>query len=138
MGLDNGIILHTKKKINTKERPGFIKLMPSTIKESDFPYSYEICYWRKCWNIRHEVAYAINAPLDYVAKCGLNVNDIKNIWRAIESLDSRLAWRDADSIWSYDEISGHLNNDLISIEWLIHYMKDHQEEEYMVEFYDSY
>ena len=137
MGLDNGLILHTKKKIPVKARPGFIKIMPSEIKDTDFPYSYEICYWRKCWNIRKEVAVAIGAPQDYVAKYGLDVNDVKNIWRAVESLDSRRAWGN-DSIWSYDEMSGHLNMDLISIEWLIHFMKDHNEDEYAVEFYDSY
>ena len=137
MGLDNGLILHTKKKIPAKERPDFIKIMPSEIKEADFPYSYEICYWRKCWNIRKEVAHAIGAPHDYVAKYGLDVKDVKNIWRAVESLDSRRAWG-SGSIWSYDEMSGHLNMDLISIEWLIHFMKDHDENDYAVEFYDSY
>ena len=137
MGLDNGLILHTKKRINSKNKPDFIKSLVDQELKSDYPYGYEICYWRKCWNIRREVAHAIGAPLDYVSKYNLTIEEVKNIWRAVENLNSPRTWGN-DSIWTYNEMSGHLNDDLLSIEWLIHFMKEHKKDEYAVEFYDSY
>ena len=130
MGLDNGLDLHTKKPIDFPK-----ELNINDWWQSNGEYHYGICYWRKCWNIRREVAYIIEAPLDYVAKYNLDVSEVKNIWRAINELNSKRAWESGESIWSYDEIRDHLDRDLLRLEWLIGFMRDH---ECQVEFYDSY
>ena len=133
MGLDNGLILHSKEKIKfPDEVPG------RDWWESSGYYHYSLCYWRKCWNIRHEVAQIISAPLDYVAKYNLDITEVKNLWRAINELNSKRAWENSDSFWSYDEMRDHLDKDLLALEWLIHFMRTHKEEDYAVEFYDSY
>ena len=133
MGLDNGLILHSKEKIK----------FPDEVRVRDWwensgCYHYSLCYWRKCWNIRHEMAQIISAPLDYVAKYNLDITEIKNLWRAINELNSKRAWENSDSFWSYDEMKDHLDKDLLALEWLIHFMRTHKEEDYAVEFYDSY
>ena len=130
MGLDNGLDLHTKKPVDFPK-----ELNINDWWQSNGEYHYGICYWRKCWNIRREVAYIIEAPLDYVAKYGLDISEVKNIWRAINELNSKRAWESDESIWSYNEIKDHLDRDLLRLEWLISFMRDH---ECQVEFYDSY
>ena len=130
MGLDNGLILHTKEPVDFPK-----ELNINDWWQSNGQYHYGICYWRKCWNIRREVAYIIEAPLDYVAKYGLDISEVKNIWRAINELNSKRAWESDESIWSYNEIKDHLDRDLLRLEWLISFMRDH---ECQVEFYDSY
>lgn len=135
MGLDNGLLLHSKEQI--EGRPSFIK--PTTVwSGEEYPFSYEICYWRKCWNIRREVQHAIGAPADDVNKFGLDIAEVKNIWHAINELNSETAWGN-DSIWSYEEIKDHLDRDLNAIEWLIWFMRQYEDDEsWVVEFYDSY
>ena len=133
MGLDNGLILHSKEKID----------FPNEVHVRDWGkvdgcYYYSLCYWRKCWNIRREMAHIINAPLDYVAKYNLDITEVKNLWRAINELNSKRAWENGDSFWSYDEMKDHLDKDLLALEWLIHFMRTRKEEDYVVEFYDSY
>lgn len=131
MGLDNGLILHTAKQINFPK-----ELHIDDWWQSNGQYHYGICYWRKCWNIRREMAHIINAPLDYVAKYDLDITEVKNLWRAINELNSKRAWEDGDSFWSYDEMRDHLDNDLLKLEWLIDFMS--KDDESQVEFYDSY
>ena len=131
MGLDNGLILHTTKQIDFPK-----ELHIDDWWQSNGQYHYGICYWRKCWNIRREMAHIINAPLDYVAKYDLDITEVKNLWRAINELNSKRAWEDGDSFWSYDEMRDHLDNDLLKLEWLIDFMG--KDDESQVEFYDSY
>ena len=138
MGLENGIVLHTKKLINF---PAEIKnhIQELRDKDKEFPYHYELCFWRKCWNVRCEIGHALQAQnMEYVAKAWLTIADVKNIWRAIDQLNSKRAWESGDSIWTWSEIKDHLNRDLLMLEWLISFMRQHEESEYMVEFYDSY
>lgn len=87
------------------------------------------------------MAYIINAGFDYVAKYGLDIEEIKNLWRAINDLNSKRSWETGDSIWAYDEMRDHLDRDLLRLEWLIDFMQIHKKElneKIWVEFYDSY
>ena len=131
MGMDNGIILHTVKQIDFPK-----ELHIGDWWQSNGQYHYGICYWRKCWNIRREMAHIISAPLDYVAKENLDITEVKNLWRAINELNSKRVWENGDSFWSYDEMRDHLDNDLLKLEWLIDFMS--KDDESQVEFYDSY
>lgn len=136
MGLDNGLILHSKEKVEFPQELNTINWV-----YEDGMYHYEICYWRKCWNIRREMAYIINAEFDYVAKYGLDIEEIKNLWRAINDLNSKRSWETGDSFWTYEEIKNHLITDLLRLEWLISFMQIHKKElneKIWVEFYDSY
>ena len=145
MGLDNGLLLHTKDLIDfPKEIANHIGRLSVDLR-SPFPYEYELCYWRKCWNIRREIGYALQAQsIESVAKAWLTIEDVKNIWRAINQLNSKRAWDTSDSIWTWREMKDHLDYDLLTLEWLINFMQEHARAHsneplvYMVEFYDSY
>ena len=141
MGLDNGLILHSKEPIDfPREIIDYIDKLPVDAHTArTFPYKYELCYWRKCWNLRREIGHALGAAnVEYVDKSWLTISDVKNIWHAINQLSSRRVWESGDSIWSWSEIKDHLARDLLIIDWLIYFMRQHEESEYMVEFYDSY
>ena len=140
MGLDNGIYLHTRKPVKfPPEISNYVWEFPAEAKNDVFPYHYELCYWRKCWNVRCEIGRALEAQnMEYVAKAWLTIADVKNIWRAIQRLYSKRAWESGESIWTWNEIKDQLARDLLMLEWLIFFMRQHDEKDYMVEFYDSY
>lgn len=134
MGLDNGITLHTYESV-----PELKKLGVSEQEfDIDFDFHYEICYWRKCWNIRREVRQILEASPEYCAKCWLSIDEIKGIWWALNRLNDPKTWASGDSIWTYEEMQEHLERDLYRLEWLISFMRTHDSDKYMVEFYDSY
>ena len=137
MGLDNGLILHTRKPI---EIPEEIEV-DFSIEEGPLKYSYELLYFRKCWNIRREVVRALNADYEYCGKAWLTIDEVKKIWWAISEVNHKGAWDDNDSIWTWDEIKDRLDHSLLALEWLVKFMRQHVGEKepfYMVEFYDSY
>lgn len=139
MGLDNGIILHSRNMIKAKDRSECITSLGAHDDYNDGPeFDYEICYWRKCHNIRRLVAHVFDLPLDYVHKDNMDIGDIKQIWHIINALNNARVWNEGCSMWTYEEMHDHLDRDLLALEWLIHFMRTHKEEDYTVEFYDSY
>lgn len=137
MGLENGLTLYTRKPIEIPEEFRF----DFSIKEEPLKNSYEILYFRKCWNIRREIVHALNADYEYCGKAWLTIDEVKKIWWAISEVNHVSAWDDADSIWTWDEIKDRLDQSLLALEWLISFMREHvgdKELFYMVEFYDSY
>lgn len=139
MGLDNGLLLHTKDPVDfPKEIADYVKGISVDLR-SPFPYKYELCYWRKCWNLRRAIGRSIGAEsIECVGKPWLTISDVKNIWHAINHINSKRVWEEGDSIWTWREIKDHLERDLLMLDWLIFFMRQHDEKEYMVEFYDSY
>ena len=137
MGLDNGLILHTREPIEIPEELHFNLSMG----DEPLKYSYELLYFRKCWNIRREIVRALNAGYEYCGKAWLTIDEVKQIWWAIHELNHKSAWNDTDSIWTWDEIKDRLDRSLLVLEWLVNFMREHvgdKEPFYMVEFYDSY
>ena len=137
MGLDNGLILHTREPIEIPEELHFNLSM----EDEPLKYSYELLYFRKCWNIRREVVRALNADYEYCGKAWLTIDEVKKIWWAISEVNHKGAWDDNDSIWTWDEIKDRLDHSLLALEWLVKFMRQHAGEKepfYMVEFYDSY
>ena len=137
MGLENGLILHTREPIEIPEELHFNLSM----EDEPLKYSYELLYFRKCWNIRREVIRALNASYEYCGKAWLTIDEVKQIWWAIHELNHESAWECGSSIWMYDEIKDRLDRSLLALEWLVNFMREHvgdREPFYMVEFYDSY
>lgn len=138
MGLDNGLILYTRKPIDF---PIEVKnyIAEYSTKENGFQYHYELCYWRKCYNLRREIGCALHTwNSEYVSKSNLTLGDVRNIWRAIHELYSKRTWEDGDSIWDWREIKPVLDRDFLVLEWLIFFMQENDNSTFMVEFYDSY
>ena len=142
MGLDNGITLITRQKINENNIPPYIHLEKDEWDDEHKSngYHYDICYWRKCWNIRNIVF-----DLDDIngIDCGTFELEIKHIIelreKFIEYLFDIQKWQDdyedGRTIWDADDMIPHLAQDIVTLKWLAEYMIKHRVK---VEFYDSY
>ena len=136
MGLDNGITLYSKKAIAI---PDEVQVLETSMSGPEFGFGYELCYWRKCWGLRREIAHALQATTEYVGKSWLTISDVKSIWRAITEVNSERTWEDGNNLWTYKEIKPNLERSLLALEWLVSFMREHEGEDwFMVEFYDSY
>lgn len=136
MGLDNGLTLITKKEVNEP--------LPFDVEGRFHPYfdgneyEYNLCHWRKCDNIRDCIRETFYRPSDDVSMDNMCIDDVKQVWHIINTLNKKKRWEQDDSFWSYKEVRDMLDYDLLCIEWLIHYMRHHNDDEYRVVFYDSY
>lgn len=143
MGLDNGIIMRSKKHIEVPRELERASESICSAYSDGYTFEYDLCYWRKCWNIRYAIATSLDTVADLsVGKSDLTIQDIKNIWYDINYLNHKRVWDEGDSIWTYKEIRDNLDSALLTFEWLIYFMRKHEKEfkngDICVEFYDSY
>lgn len=145
MGLDNGIVLRVKGKIDPEDR---ILSIPGIEKDDWYEENrpgftqYDICYWRKCWNIR-DILF-VNCD-DAIGKedCGtysLTIDELEAIRHSLylTICEGPDAWNDGDqSIWDFEEAMNFLPWDLVRLSALINYMEENggRCEAF---FYDSY
>ena len=142
MGLDNGITLTTRKKLDLEDweiKPDYISIELDEwgTKDSDEGYVYDICYWRKCWNIRGDIINILNAGQDGGV---YRIETVKQVFQIRDALVDYLLHPEdwCSSIWSIDEMAPHLARDIMNLGWLAKYMTEHAGEKFKVEFYDSY
>lgn len=140
MGLDNGIILKNSS-IKRNEIPDYIKLFE--FQQDD---TLDICYWRKCWNIRHMILNAIkhkdkNNQGYYELTIENLLDIIDGLYHYIcvpedwaTSVDSIM---NVSSIWSFEEVLPSLAQDLVNLNWLVKLLQDPRFKG-DVYFYDSY
>lgn len=115
MGLDNGIIY---KNIQHKCAVGpFIRWAAESIETNEI----ELCYWRKCWNIRREILAILNAPQDG-GEFSINLFQLRQIRKTI--LRFLLHPKEWDcnselnsSIWTYSEIKWRLVRSCVALLW---------------------
>lgn len=138
MGLDNDITLVTKHRLNLRNIPDYVKIEESNLDEDEKKfkgYHYEICYWRKCWNIRSTILDILDAPQDggyHIIEKPSQIQEIlNNIQYYLEHLNE---WD--NSIWTADEIMTTLAQDVVNLSWLKKYKKEHPNS--IVYFTDSY
>lgn len=139
MGLDNGIQLITKQKIDLDDWeivPDYVKIEFDDFftKEYNDGYYYDICYWRKCWNIRHVILDIIEEDGDgrYEIDKPSQIQTIMN--NLIMFLEDMETWD--NSIWSAEEIIPHLAQDIVNLSWLKKYKQENPTAK--ISFYDSY
>lgn len=130
IGLDNGIIMRPVGYKQGREREiakGFGKPYPRAV-------HYEVCYWRKCWNIRSIIMEAIGMDDDEYCK-KLDVYDIDRIIAALSKVD-KTNWADeGTSIWTWNEYQPCHRRYLRNLRRLRRLMEKYN---LYVEFYDSY
>ena len=132
MGLDNGIRVKGIPEEDKKKIPYYNESWGDFLKEGEI----EPIYWRKCWGLRREVISVLHMSKDEFKK-EIDPEDIPALIRALMPFLSRDYWdRDADSIWEYDEYFQTIYKNLVFLEWLKYYYKEHPDIE--VYFYDSY
>ena len=141
MGLDNGITLITRQKLTEHDIPPYIHIDIDDWEDEhdNRGYHYEICYWRKCWNIR-SIVFDIN---DNAIDNGIFELDMKHVYQLEQKITEYIVdiqkWQDdyegGRTIWDADDMLPHLAQDVVNLQWLENYMKKHRA---IVEFYDSY
>ena len=133
MGLDNGIeIVRNEYSNNIKKLNKFTARYDKYLQ-----HPFEVCYWRKCWNVRADILNLLmNADGDmYQAK--LEIDDIKAIRKLLKSYNSKkwsYGWQGA--YWKWHEHKRINRKHIRNLKKLIKVMKQYPELD--VYFYDSY
>ena len=132
MGLDNGICI---------ERNDFTDSLFELEKfKSEYPRDYcEVCYWRKCWNVRNAIGRKIWYE-DNGYSNGLTEADLYNIIEALESFNEE-KWNedfeDGETIWGWEVMEQRLAQQIQDLKLLIDLKKKYENNIYIY-FYDSY
>ena len=128
MGLDNGIMIKKNRKIEKKFQD----------KYDYYAYadSYEIVYWRKCWNLRAAVQSITGVYFDN-ADVRLKKEDIEDLIEFLGKLNEKNWESYGYSIWSWEEYEDNIQKNIEDLKYLLKYMKKYPKE-VEVWFYDSY
>ena len=132
MGLDNGIRIKGIPEEELRKAPYYDEHWGDYLNDGEI----EPVYWRKCWGLRAVVLSVLHMDQDEYEK-NIDPEDIPALIRRLKPFLSRDYWdENAESIWEYDEYFSTVYKNLIFLEWLKEYYKNHP---YIkVYFYDSY
>lgn len=140
MGLDNGIMLKRQKPNKFLERI-FLEDFKECLDERDKGlWEIEICYWRKCWNVRRYV-------FDYIIKVDPNDTEelqfpltARDVWKIRKQVKYWLTHGDewVDSFWDFEDFKANLEHQYKYLFRLWLWMKFHPKDKTSVYFYDSY
>ena len=134
MGLDNGILV--KHVTNSKAIAILAKWRDHWYEDTPV---YEICYWRKCWNVRQAILDICeqDSPNDW--QYALNISEVCEIKGYLESLNEKI-WDSESlyggSIWTWEEHEPHNQTHIEALTDLIEAMQ--YDPDMVVYFYDSY
>ena len=134
MGLDNGIdIVRNDYSNKIKALKRF-----TTPYDKDEVYPFEVCYWRKCWNVRGDILDIIGVENECQYMFALDVYDIKEIIKVLKSYNKKTwtygGWE--GSIWEWSEHKRINHKHIKNLKYLVKIMKKYPDLE--VYFYDSY
>ena len=129
MGLDNGIVLQTKREL---EIPPYVYTGHEYLNNR---HTYEICYWRKCCSIRDMILRCINAEENDDGRYDLSIKDIERIrdgmYKVLCNADDF-----ESSFWSFEDMIGNIAQCIVNLTWLLEIMRNDMF--CRVCFYDSY
>ena len=164
MGLDNGIILRTTKKLNIPEGYGIeythdlyeqyynFEDKEWEIKATRFEHKYSFGYWRKCWNIRNLVR-SISMYFVEDGDTPLFKEDIDDLIIELYRKNDPDVWGEdyesGETIWSVEEMhimkpddrNSYIYNDmrkLAILAQMLDLLDDEPNGAYQCYFYDSY
>lgn len=134
MGLDNGIqVKRTSETNQIKELSIFNQDWDKELK-----CDFEVCYWRKCYNIRHMIIDRVDGFEDSLGT-NLTKDDIDNIIDGLQSFDLDNWDDDGGSIWDWNDeecpYSEYVQQNIKDLQLLRQLMDKYELEVY---FYDSY
>ena len=135
MGLDNGIQI--KRNTSTNSIPELKQFELSY--DNKHQFDFEICYWRKCYNIRNMIMDVIESARDNDNSDILTTTDIEKIIHGLQSFNSTNWQENGGSIWDWDDeeypYSEKIQRDIENLKNLQTLMEKYDLEVY---FYDSY
>jgi hypothetical protein len=131
MGLDNGI--HVKRTPESERIPEMTSFDEDWRKK--YGYDFEVCYWRKCWNVRSRIFDVLTGGFDDKYRIVLTIEDIDKIIEVLKSFTPD-NWQDEWwSIWTFEEMEDVLKQQIQNLGVLKRLMQEYELEVY---FYDSY
>lgn len=131
MGLDNGIdIRRNEKSMNVYDK---IKCFEEDWAKQ-YGYNFNVCYWRKCHNIRTRIIMALGGIADN-GKIVLEREQISKIIAVLKSLNKNNWDEYGGSIWEWKEFKNQINRDIKNLKYLYRLMGKCDLDVY---FYDSY
>ena len=135
MGLDNGIQI--KRNTSTNSIPELKQF--ELAYDNKHQFDFEICYWRKCYNIRNMIMDVVESARDNDNSDILTTTDIEKIIRGLQSFNSANWQENGGSIWDWDDeeypYSEKIQRDIENLKNLQTLMERYDLEVY---FYDSY
>ena len=135
MGLDNGIQI--KRNTSTNSIPELKQF--ELAYDNKHQFDFEICYWRKCYNIRNMIMDVVESARDNDNSDILTTTDIEKIIHGLRSFNSANWQENGGSIWDWDDeeypYSEKIQRDIENLKKLQTLMEKYDLEVY---FYDSY
>lgn len=135
MGLDNGVSI--RRNAHTTKIPELQRFAETWDEKCE--YDFEVCYWRKCYNIRSMILDTAEGVYDCDDSEPLTIEDIDNIIEGLRSFNSKNWGDNGGSIWDWDDeeypYSEKIQRDIENLEVLRGLMDKYDLEVY---FYDSY
>ena len=135
MGLDNGIQI--KRNTSTNSIPELKQF--ELAYDNKHQFDFEICYWRKCYNIRNMIMDVVESARDNDNSDILTTTDIEKIIHGLQSFNSANWQENGGSIWDWDDeeypYSEKIQRDIENLKNLHTLMEKYDLEVY---FYDSY
>lgn len=134
MGLDMGISVRRSCRGFERNYKWFEKFIETW--EREYGYDVDICYWRKCYNIRDAIWGAIEKCHDNSESDTLDVNDIDTIVEILCAFNEE-NWSDGSgSIWEWEVIHPLLCKQTAALMELRELMVEDPEIE--IYYYESY
>lgn len=135
MGLDNGLCVRRTPEVNKIEE---LKVFNEPW-DKELKYDPQICYYRKCWNVRNDILYIIGKRWSDEYEFPLTADNIDQIIELLQSYNAD-NWDDGGgSIWEWDDgelsYSNKIKQDIANLQSLRKLMDQYDLEVY---FYDSY
>ena len=135
MGLDNGIQI--KRNTSTNSIPELKQF--ELAYDNKHQFDFEVCYWRKCYNIRNMIMDVVESARDNDNSDILTTTDIEKIIHGLQSFNSANWQENGGSIWDWDDeeypYSEKIQRDIENLKNLQTLMEKYDLEVY---FYDSY
>ena len=135
MGLDNSIQI--KRNTSTNSIPELKQF--ELAYDNKHQFDFEICYWRKCYNIRNMIMDVVEGARDNDNSDILTTTDIEKIIHGLQSFNSANWQENGGSIWDWDDeeypYSEKIPRDIENLKNLQTLMEKYDLEVY---FYDSY
>ena len=133
MGLDNGICVRLTTATNQIQE---LKRFNDEW-DKELEYDFEICYYRKCWNIRYDILDILDSTRDY--EFSINKDQIDKIIELFQSYNAENFEDNGSCIWEWDDeewpYSEKIQQDIENLKYLRQLMDKYELEVY---FYDSW
>ena len=135
MGLDNGLCIKRNEYTNNISE---LKRFEDAW-DKDRQFDFEVCYFRKCYNVRHMIIESIKVAYDNDISEMLTVEHIEKIIKGLQSFNADNWQENGGSIWDWDDEEYHysdkIQRDIENLQYLKELMDKYKLEVY---FYDSY